>query len=75
MKTKVIELTRQTKIIQITVEYNCEDYRFELELQEAPNKDPFISHIHYLDRWEKDKRLKNSEKRKIRAFINQQFKK
>lgn len=69
MKITKRELIRQTSIIDVTVEMDGVEFRFQVELYESPECKPFISGIYYLERWEKP--LKNSIKKQIRTFIKQ----
>lgn len=71
MEISHIEAVSLKETISINIDYEGEIYRFTAIVFESPTF-KFVTDIHYLDKYEK--KLKNSDKKKIRNFIHEYFK-
>jgi len=60
-----------TETLDLTIDFDGELHRFRAIVYDSPNH-KFLTELLYLDKYEK--KLKGSEKRKIRKFLEEYFK-
>ena len=65
-----IEAVSLLETIDLTIDLDGELLRFRAIIYDSPNH-KFLTELHFLDKYEK--KLKNSEKKHIRKFLNEYF--